>query len=285
VGALAISSGLICTLFVVWKGGEWLLNHYVYTNPSFAIEQLEIETDGIIPPEVLRRWANVRKGDNLLALDLTRIKRDLELVPLIESASVERYLPRKLKLRIAEREPIARVIVFQPRPTDGSLETSVFYLDHEGMVIPPYARSLNAPAFDRATSLLPNLTGVSPEELRPGTKIARPALLRALNCISEFQRSQMAGRVDIRSIDIQNEQILSVLTEQGNEVVFSSRDFRGQLARWKKVHDYAQRNSKAIASLDLAVTNFIPAIWISTTNTPPPVVRPSKDSPYRKKHV
>lgn len=284
VGAFAISSGLICTLFVVWKGGEWLLDNYVYTNPTFAIEQLEIQTDGIIPPEQLRRWANIRKGDNLLALDLNRIKRNLEMVPLIEAASVERYLPRKLIIRVAEREPIARVITFQAG-ADGFLESSAFYLDYQGMVIPPYARALNQQAFDRATSVLPNLTGVNPEDIRPGIKTTRPAILTALNCLREFERSEMAGKAEVRSIDITNEESLTLRTGQGNEIVLAAKDFRSQLGRWQKVHDYGVRHSKVLASLDLVVTNYVPAVWVEVTNTPSSAVRPPKSSPYRKKHV
>src|SRR5688572_23063588 len=82
VSALAISAGIVLVLFVSWKGGEFLVDEYVYTNPSFAIEDLDLQTDGIIPSEQIRAWANVKPDQNLLALDLARIKRDLELVPL-----------------------------------------------------------------------------------------------------------------------------------------------------------------------------------------------------------
>src|ERR1041384_3038040 len=96
VNALAISAGIVLVLFVSWKGGEYLLDRWVYTNPAFAIDQIDLQTHGIIPLEQIRAWANIQKGQNLLALDLARIKRNLELVPLIESASVERILPRQI---------------------------------------------------------------------------------------------------------------------------------------------------------------------------------------------
>src|SRR5690606_16864162 len=92
--ALAISTGIVLVLLVVWKGGEELLRRYVYTSPSFAVQNIEIVTDGIIPAEQIRRWADVDPGENLLALDLAQMKRNLELVPLIEAAFVERQLPR-----------------------------------------------------------------------------------------------------------------------------------------------------------------------------------------------
>lgn len=285
LNALAISTGMVLVLLVFWKGGEHLLQRYVYTNPSFGLQEIEIITDGIIPQGEIQRWANARKGDNVLSLDLPRIKRNLELVPLIEQAYVERQLPRRLVIRVSEREPIARIIVFQPRSSDGLLEPAVFYVDHEGMVIPPYARTLNPAAFDLATESLPVLNGVLAEEIRPGHKIKRLAVLEALRWMREFRGSEMAGRVELRSVEISDAGTLEIATGQGNHVVFGNRDFKSQFARWRKVHDYALRNSKLIAELDLAVTNYVPASWLEITNAPPPLVHPPAESPYRKKHV
>ena len=61
------------------RGGG--LRRLLYENPAFATHHLDVETDGVIAREQLRRWAGVKLEDNLLALDLERVKRDLELVP------------------------------------------------------------------------------------------------------------------------------------------------------------------------------------------------------------
>src|SRR5690606_28114587 len=87
---LSVSFALVVILFVLWRGGEWVLNQLVYENEIFAIQKIEVQTDGVIAPEHFRRWSMVKPGQNLLALDLMRVKRDLELVPLIQSATVER---------------------------------------------------------------------------------------------------------------------------------------------------------------------------------------------------
>jgi cell division septal protein FtsQ len=285
-GALAISAGIVLVLFVCWKGGEYLLDQCVYTNPSFALDRIDIQSDGIIPREQIRAWANVREGQNLLALDLPRIKRDIELVPLIESASVERILPRQLVIRVREREPIARVIVFAKRPDDGLLEPASIYLDEQGMVIPPVLRALNTAAFDAATKFLPTVTGVSTDSFRPGHLVESPQILAALRWIRCFQNSSMARFVDVRSIDVSSDVSLLVTTEQDNQVTFAYQNFESQLARWDSVRDLARRRSCSIASLDLAVTNYVPALWAESTNAPPPVVRPAQASPYKKnRHV
>src|SRR5437773_160604 len=73
------------TVFIVWRGGEMLLRRFISENPAFTIRTLRIETDGILATEQLRSWAGVKLGDNLLALDLARVERDLKLVPALES--------------------------------------------------------------------------------------------------------------------------------------------------------------------------------------------------------
>jgi hypothetical protein len=286
--ALAISAGIVLVLFICWKGGEYLLEQCVYTNPSFAMDRIDIQSDGIIPPEQIRAWANIHEGQNLLALDLQRIKRDIELVPLIESASVERILPRQLIIRVREREPIARVVVFAKRPEDGLLEPASIYLDEEGMVIPPVLRALNTAAFDAATRFLPTITGVSTNSFRPGHLVQSPQILAALRWIRSFQNSGVARHADIRSIDVSSDVSLLVTTEQDNQVTFAYQNFESQLARWGRVRDFAQSRSYSIASLDLAVTNYVPALWAETasaTNNPPPLVRPLQPSLYKKRHV
>ena len=285
VSALAISTGIVLVLFFFWKGGEYALDRFVYTNPTLSVAQVQIETDGIIPIEQILAWSNVRKGENLLALDLGRIKRDLELVPLIEAATVERILPRDLIITVSEREPIARVVVFAPRESDGLLEPSTIYLDEHGMVIPPVLRKLNSSAFEVATRFLPAITGVGATSFRPGRIVSSPPILAALKWIRAFQSSPMSGHVDIRAIDVASQSALLVSTEQGNEVSFAYDDFETQLARWRVVHAWGMQRTQTLASLDLAVTNYVPAVWTNPTNLPSPAVRPPQASPYRKKHV
>jgi cell division septal protein FtsQ len=283
--ALAISTGVVLVLMVCWKGGEFLLNHYVYTNPALGIKRIEISTDGIIPLEQIRSWANVRERQNLLGLDLLRVKRDLELVPLIESASVERVLPGDLIIRVREREPIARIHVFAPRQPDLLLERYTIYLDKDGMVIPAILRDLNTKAFDDATRFLPVITGAGAVSFRPGNIVPSPRILGALRWIESFKESEMSGVLDIEAIDVASPTALLVSTEQGNEVSFAYEDFELQLTRWKQIYDFGRQRNQAIASLDLVVTNFVPAVWAELTNAAPAAIRIPQPSPYRKKHV
>jgi cell division septal protein FtsQ len=108
--AFGVVFGTVFGLYLLWRTGEWALDKFVYENADFAIQRVDVQTDGVIAPEQLRRWSGVKLGANLIALDLVQVKRNLELVSAIDSVSVERVLPRTLKIRVSEREPVAQVI-------------------------------------------------------------------------------------------------------------------------------------------------------------------------------
>src|SRR6188508_75675 len=107
--AASLSLGTLFAIYLLWRVGDWSMNRFIYENKAFAIQEIDLRTDGVISLEQLRRWSSVKAGQNLFALDLARVKRDLELVPAIESVAVERVLPQTLKIRVVEREPLAQI--------------------------------------------------------------------------------------------------------------------------------------------------------------------------------
>ena len=58
----------------LYRAGDWALNRLVYENKAFAIQEIDVQTDGVISVDQLRRWAGVKPEENLLALDLARVQ-------------------------------------------------------------------------------------------------------------------------------------------------------------------------------------------------------------------
>lgn len=268
-GALAfgVVFGTVFGLYLLWRIGEWTLDRLVYENRAFAIQKFDVQTDGVISTDQLQRWMGVKPGQNLFALDLARVKRDLEMEPLIGSVSLERVLPHTLCVRVTEREAVAQVNV--PRPDGrGGLEVTVFHLDPDGFVILPLDPRLRTTPLAQPDDPLPVLTGVGLHELQPGRQLPLPQARAALRLITEFARSPMAGLVDLRRVDVGVPEVLLVTTGQGSEVTFGLRNLERQLLRWREIHDLGQRTQRVIATLDLAVTNNIPARWFEASAAP-----------------
>ncbi len=284
VRAVGVLLGTGFGLYVLWRAGEWALNQMVYQNPAFAIREVEVQTDGVIAAAQLRRWANVKPGANLLALDLVRVKRDLERIPFIAAVSVERILPKTLRLRVTEREAVAQVNVPQAR-VGGGVDVKVFHLDPEGFVMPPMDRRQRATAMGPTDDSLPVLTLTNLTNVQPGRRLDSASVAAGLRLISEFAASPMAGLVDLRRIDVSAADVLVVTTGQGSEVTFGLQDLDRQLRRWREIHDRVQQLKSSLVSLDLAVPSNIPMRLIEANPLPVPVPKPPKPLRSKKKNV
>lgn len=290
LGALAfgVCFGTVMGLLILWRVGSWTLDRLVYENSSFAIQEIKVQTDGVIGTEQLRQWSGAKLGDNLFALDLAKVKRALELVPAIQSVSVERILPRTLRISVNEREPIAQMNVSTLRP-GGGVTVKVFQVDADGFVMLPIDSRDRAVPLSQQKNMLPVISGLDPTRLQPGRQIADvPQLQAALQLISAFQRSPMAGLVDLKNINVLSPQVLVVTTDQGSQMTFGLENLDQQLLRWRALYDSAKRTNQEIASMNLAVTKNTPAVLVSAGSllpgTPKPV-QPLRTTNIRRRNV
>ena len=283
--ALMVPLITVLALYLVWRVGEATLNAFVYDNADFAILQIDVQTDGVIAPDQLRHWTGVKPGANLIALDLAAVKRNLELVSLIDSVSVERVLPRTLRIRVTERDPIAQVNVPRADGANG-IAVSVFQLDADGMVMQPLDPRLCTVPLAQMNSELPVIEGVNAFQLQPGRRIELAQVQAAVQLIAAFAKSPMAGLVDLRRVDVSAPGVLVATTEQGSVVTFGLDRFDQQLQRWRQIYDLGLRQQRAIGSVDLAVANNVPVRWMLASAAPvtltPKAVKPVKN---RRKNV
>jgi hypothetical protein len=130
---------------------------------------------------------------NLFALDLTRVKRDLELVPAIHSVAVERVLA-------ANAEGSSR-----RARTDCAGSTSICS-----------TRKAGHAAAGRATTFYPVqpgerypiITGANANEIRPGKQVESPQFAPRLKLLTAFDHSPMAALVDLARVDVSSPQVL-----------------------------------------------------------------------------
>jgi cell division protein FtsQ len=283
--AISVPVVTLFGLYLLWRTGEWALDKFVYENPEFAIQQVDLQTDGVITPDQLRSWCGVKPGANLIALDLASVKRNLEFWPVIDSVSVERVLPRTLKIRVTERKPLAQVNMTRVNGANG-VAISVFQLDADGVVMQPLdSRSHVIPLSQMKNGGLPVVMGLNISQLQPGHCISLPQAQAALQLISVFGRSPMAGLVDLRRIDVSAPGVVVVTTGQGGEITFGLQNMKQQLGRWRAIYDLAQSRNKVIVSLDLAVANNVPLRWTEAAAAPFAAPKNSTLAPTWRKNV
>jgi cell division septal protein FtsQ len=269
--------------FVMWRGGEWLLDCLIYKNEAFSIQQIDVQTDGVLTADAIRHWAMVRTGENLMGLDLMRVKHDLEMQPPIQFVAVERDLPHTLKLIVNEREPVAQTIVQQAGP-GGVMEQAIYDFDADGYAMVPLDprwRSSPPPASEK----LPILIGVSASDVQLGRQTDSMQIRAALHLLSEFDHSPMTGLAELQRVNVAVPEILQINTSQGAEITFSLSQFDMQLRRWRIIYDQYQKWGKAIVSLDLSIANNLPVRWVAAGGVPALPAKTSTPSRIRRKHV
>lgn len=280
---LAMTLVTLAGFFILWRAGAWTLDLMMYRNPAFAVQRIDVKTDGVISAEQIRRWSGVKPGQNLLALDLARVKRDLEMAAPIRSAAVERVMPHTLKLRVTERVPIAQVSVLRAKPGGGT-EPATVYLDRDGFVMTPLAPAQRA-LVAKTNEVLPAICGLNLGEVMPGKKIDSAQVRGALQLIGAFEHSPMMGVADLRLVDVSSPELLQVTTSDQGKIVFSLNNPEQQLRRWRDIRDRAQQQGLMIASLDLSVPGNIPAVLVAAGPAPLNVPKIPNPQPIRKKNV
>jgi cell division septal protein FtsQ len=278
---------LSCTflsLYLFWRVGVWTLDTFVYSNADFAIQQIDVQTDGVIAPEQLRRWSGVKPQANLIGLDLAAVKRNLELVSVIDSVSVERVLPRTLKIRVTERDPIAQVNVAWADAA-GEITVHIFQLDADGVVMQPLDPRLCVVPLAQMNSQLPVIVGLNSFQLQPGRRMELPQVQAALRLVSAFEHSPMAGLVDLRRVDVSAPGVVVATTGQGSEITFGLENLDRQLSRWRQIYNLGLSQSRTIASADLAVANNVPVRWMLASAVPVAPVKAIKPPTNRRRNV
>ncbi len=278
--SLLVALSLVAAFYLWSRIWSWGRARLLDDSKAFTLNTIEVETDGWISNEQVLAWAGTTLGDNLLTMDLSRIKRDLKLQPQIESVSIERVLPHLLRLRVTEREPVAQVCRLQ-LDSAGRLSPSVLYLDAKAVVIPPLDPLQQSTAMTRALEALPTIRGVSSSELRPGEPINGSAVHAALQLLSEFERSPMATQAVVQAVDVATPEVLEVTTTQGVRITFKRDDFERQFQRWRLVQDAGAMEGKAVSSLDLSVSNNCPVLWLEASAMPP--MHPRSARPLRNR--
>jgi len=285
--AVLFGVGIVGSAWGLWKGGEYVLDRFVYENESFSIARIDIRSNGVITRERLLQWAGVAEGDNLIDLDLPVIKRNMELAPNIRSVSLERQLPNVLKIRVWERKPVARVVAVSPGKGKDGLSRTVYLLDSEGCVILPVDPKWRVAKARQREKSLPLLVNLDPSELRIGQQVESLGVRAALDLAQAFPKSPMHGEAMITTIDVSAPTTLLVRDETGSRITFGLENHELQLVRWRLIRDRGAAQGLRIESLDVSISNNVPAVWRAAehrSNLEPNTANEST-TPHRRTNV
>lgn len=224
---------------VMHYGVELVLNRVLYHNPRYALQKIDIEPPDRFSQRLIRMAAGLEPGMNLWSLNLRQISRDLESIPNVASARVERHFPDKVTITITERVPVVKI-----QGINIDLNTKeTFYLDRNCVVLKPRP--------DDPPISLPLVTGLTDAELEPNTKLDRKILTRAMEILDGINHSELHTIVDITRIDLSDPLSITMETRQGQTFWFRLDYIDQQLQRLQLCLKYADDHQRSLATVDL----------------------------------
>lgn len=261
VSSLLMITVVVASVFFLWRGGYWAVQHFVYKNKNLSIAHFEVRTDGVIDARHLITWSGVTLGENLFGIDLHAIKKNLETHSMIRQVSLERVLPDTLRMQVAEREPVALVRVGY-RDENLGIAYRKFALDREAILM-----NLNTNIVRRESALawdnLPWLTTTNLNGVFTEPNLRNPQVAAALEFISSFNASEIRRNLKIDKIDIDDEYVLRVSVSNGATVEILSENYGRQLARWQSIHtNLLMGRKESYTWMDLSVSNNVPVLCV-----------------------
>lgn len=97
-------------VFAVLAGAGWLVHEFLRTDPRFRIagsDQVQVESNQQVTADSVRQIFGEDIGRNLFFIPIRERQQQLESLPWVEHASVERLLPNQIRVKLMERVPVA----------------------------------------------------------------------------------------------------------------------------------------------------------------------------------
>jgi cell division protein FtsQ len=253
---IAMWCGLVLAMIIAIGVGlhfgiALVLDKVLFSNPRYALTKIEIEPRDHFSERQIRMAAGLQPGENLWALNLRQITHDVEKLPYVSNATVQRHFPDTVSITIHERVPVVKIVGLNIDL--GTKE--LFYIDRDGIVLKPRE--------DETAPLLPEIIGLTDgqTELEPGEQLDQSSLKRALEILDQIDHSRLHTAITIRVIDLSNPLYITMTTRQDMTVTFRLDYVDQQLQRLLQIVNDPRFQSRMISSVDLTPDSNVPVTF------------------------
>ncbi len=155
----------LAAALLVWGG--WRIVHLCMETPTFTLEALEVQGLNLLRGKDILEASGLEVGDNVFAVELTDVADQIERLPWVETALIERKPPDRLVISVVERQRLAWVELDE-----------IYGVDKDGVLLPAVGEDSES---HRAIDL-PVITGLktSGDSLKTGEAIGDSTLSEIL---------------------------------------------------------------------------------------------------------
>lgn len=255
----------------IWYGGRECLNKFFWRNPDYNLTNVEISDDGTLSREQILRVSGIREGENIFKVDLATARENLSQLPQVEHAELERMLPNKIAITIAERKPIAWLAA--KGSEDPTTSEDAFLIDRKGILIK--SKKQLSEYFH-----LPVIYGVSTDDLEAGQVVDTIEMKSAIDLL---QLNAESTRFQIRSIDLSKGYCMIVTNQSHMQITFGFDRVDAQLERLGRLMDYVETKNKIIQTANLMPERNVPVTFFQPSDEASADEAPAPPAPAKPK--
>lgn len=234
----------------VWYGAHEGLRRFLWENPKYELASVTVKTDGSLDRQRILQSAGIREGANIFTISLASAREKLLALPAVENVEIERTLPDKIAIRVAERKPVAWIA---DRETgEGGAPAGAYLID---------ARSTIIDADRNRTEYLhlPIIAGVDTRQLTPGQPAPLPEVKAAVDLL---RRSTDEAWLHPQSIDVSKGYCLILTDRNRSRITFQLDRLDDQLDRLSQLFDAVADRRQEIQTVNLMVERNIPVTFV-----------------------
>jgi cell division septal protein FtsQ len=125
-----VGVGLLVTGLGGGGGALWsIVTHYAAHHPYFALQDIEVSSDGRLSVEQIRRWSGLKHGMNLWEVNPQHVEKRLHAQAWVQTADVRREFPQRVHVTVTSRRPVAIIL---RKPFTYLDDTGTYFVVQEG---------------------------------------------------------------------------------------------------------------------------------------------------------
>lgn len=261
---------VVSLLAGLYYGGREGLNRLLWKNPDYNLTNVEINDDGTLSREQILAAAGIVEGRNIFTVNLSKARENLSQLPQVEHAELERILPDKITVTIAERKPIAWLTA---KDTDDPMTSgSAFLIDRKGTLI---KTKKQLPEYYH----LPVIYGFLTDNLEAGEVMDAFEVKSALRLIDLNSDNT---RFQVRSVDLSKGYCMVVTDQTHMHITFGLDRVDWQLQRLGMLLDRIDGMNKVIQTANLMVERNVPVTFVQPSPEDGSGTQPSQAQPADK---
>lgn len=205
---------------------------YVKETPLLTLHEITIEGCQKTSEKDILSMTQLDRQRNILSIDLAKLRRKVQANPWIERAEIRRIFPDRISIKIAERKPVAIILL-----------DHLYYIDGQGVIFArvPKGHKIGHPV----------LTGLSLDDFKAHPDEAWGLVSKALSLIRVIEGGEVLSQTDISEIHLDKAFGLSIYTNDwAIEIKLGLDLYEAKWKRLERVWRYLRKGPLRPAYID-----------------------------------